>query len=219
MKRAIKIVIAAVTIMSMMFIYAGCGDTFNPSAYVRDSLDALKTGVVSDELVDLSYESRDELEDQIQENYDVLVDACFEGIEEKYITDEMKDHALAYGKSVFASLKYEVSDDYTETENGYDVPVTIYPITSFGPWQDYVSGEFTDDWMDKASSYTDEDTVMQDYYADYYKQLDEYFADESNITYGDPQDITLHLEMNDEGYYEIDEDDLDKMDNILLNIE
>lgn len=211
MKKTLRLVVALAMVLCMVVPLAGCGKSFDAAGYVRGALDAFRTGTVSDELADMSYESKEELQQEVDDQYADLVKQIVGALDEKYITDDMKVDLETYAKAACGAMKYEVSDECTEEDGVYTVNITVYPMLTFDTWNEYVQGELTNKWIEKVRGYNSEEKFYQDFYAEVIKEMAEYFSNEENVTYGDPEEMTIKVSKAEGSeYYEANESDVEK---------
>lgn len=208
-KKLISVAIAIVMTLSMGLMLTSCGDKFDAAAYVRASLDAFKTGEISDDLVKMSSESKEELQAQVDSIGDELEGAVLTGIDDKYITDDMRADARRYATEMCSAIKYEVLDDADFTDEVYTVKLNVYPMTSFNDWMDNESAAVIEEWTEKAANYTSQDDLFKDFYPALTKELADYFSNPDNIKYGDAKEFAVKLEKNADGNYEPNQADLE----------
>ena len=151
MKRKISIaVIAAAMTVIITLSMTGCsGD--NPSGLVKANLDYLCTGEMTDEiLATADGQSEEELERLYQEDIDEAVDGLISELDcEAYASDEKRAVVENFIKAAMKKAKYEVSEEYTEDDGVYYVPVTVYPMDFMKKAEEYISGDFIDLWEGK----------------------------------------------------------------------
>lgn len=200
------------TILSLSFalLLSSCG-SINAPSYIRGTLDSLRTGVVSEELVSQSVESEDELKQGLEEGYDELYAQIIASVGEEYSSDNFKKSVKECVKNYFQTIKYEVSDDCELKNDEYTVSVTIYPSLVMDTYIQTAIEDFNDEWNSKSSNYSSQKELYKDYYVAYYDNLNKYLKDENNWSYGEPEEYTVRVSKSDSGLYEANSSDMNKM--------
>ena len=213
MKKKLSIVISLILVLA--FSLAACGNDFDAAGYVRESLNAVQTGTVSDELVNMSQETKDELQTSIDslrtETEKSLLAAL--GDQEENLTDNAKKSINTAVDGLFTGMKYEVAEEATKEDDTYTVTVKAYPMKCFGQFMDYLEGDFMTEWTKKAASYTSQKKLLQDMYEACFAKLADMVQ---NTEYDDPQDMTIKVAPNSDGVYEADQNDVEKLVTVLL---
>lgn len=213
MKKKLSVVISLV--LALAFGLAACGNDFDAAGYVRESLNAIQTGTVSDELVGMSKESKEELQQAVDDLKSATENSLIAGMGEQKanLTDNAKKSINTAINGLFTKMKYEVAEDVTEEDGTYTVTVKAYPMKCLGDFMDYIQGDFMTEWTKKAATYTSQKELLKDMYEDCFAKLDEMVQ---STEYGDPQDMTIKVSANDEGVYEADESDVGQLVAVLL---
>ena len=210
-----RFAIIASLMLVLAFTLASCGNNFDAAAYVRSSLDAVQSGTVSDELVGMSQESKEDLQasvDQLRtETESSLITAM--GDQESNLTDNAKKSISSAVDGLFRNMKYEVAEEATKEGDDYTVTATAYPMQCFGKFMDWMEGDFMDEWMKKATSYTSQEKLLKDMYEAGFAKLDEMVQ---NTEYGDGKEMTIKVVLNSDGVYEADQTDVEKFVSELL---
>lgn len=199
-KRVTAIVLAAITALSL----SACGsDPFDASGYVKSCLDAAYHEEYEDyaEFIEVTAEeAKAELETQNQEAVDEEVASL--GIT---VSDEQKEQYLELLVKAENLTKYEVGEA-VETDEGFDVPVTIYPADVYEQFVNGIEARYQQEA--DAGTLTDETIfpIMLTY-------LEECIA---NVQYKDAQEITLHVAQDEDEIWEIPEDEMESIDELLL---
>lgn len=215
MKSKSLIAVLVALLVGSCMVFTGCGG-FDASSYVKESLDYIKTGNITDEYLDLTgmtkEEAQKEYNDVIEETVDEMMDAVdIEAYNTKANEQTMRDFA----KAMFASLKYEVSEEAEEKDGSYFVETKIYPVKAMLEMDSYMDNELLPEWEKKITSgsykFTTEDQLMIDVMNDLMTK----FTDKiKNTEYGDPQTIQLEVKLDeDENLYEITDDSMNKLLN------
>ena len=207
MKRLSCIVLAVILMAGL----CGCS-SIDPVKAVDDSMKLAFTGEVTDDLVAMTGETREELQELYEDMYNELIEDVFDAVGESAYTEDVGKEAITnYVNATLSTIKYEVSDEYTEADGTYYVDVTVYPPLWAQSAEDYIMGEFLDEWESKILNgqytLTTESQLMVDMYNDLFNKL----ADQAkNTEYGDPETVEIRVEP-DGDYYTVNEDDIDRM--------
>lgn len=215
-------IVAIVLTLSVSFTLVGCGSVEEtsssdpertPSQLLESSLNMACKGEVPD-WEELSNEDADSIKEQYKNTIDSTVSDFGSqlGISD---VSAYEDNLRMYVKAAFNSAKYEVSEKYEETDEGYVVSVTVYPETFLVGINDYIDGEFTDKWKGKASEYASEDEFNTDMMND----LIEYLTEAAkNTEYGEGVVLNMHIVSEDSGF-SIDENDMQQFWDTIIPAE
>lgn len=206
MKKKLKAFAALAATLVMVISFSGCGD-FDAATYVEGTLDACKTGTVSDELADISVESKEEIQEDIDEIYSTMADEMIDVFGDECVTDKTESLCEEYSKALMNTMKYEVSDDCEEKNGTYHVKVTAYPL-DLSEFMDYMDGDFVNQWTEKVAGYSTQDEFLSAFYEAYIQEFVDYLKDTENLKYGESQEYTVKVSEDKDGYYEMDEEDL-----------
>lgn len=213
MKKRIKaLALAAAMAVIMTMSLSGCGDV-DPVGLVKANLDYLCTGEITDELLEQANDQTEEdlkklYRDDLNESVDLFID---EMESEEYATDEKRAVVEDFIKKAMLKAKYEVKEEYTEEDGVYYVTVVVYPMDFLQKADEYIDGEFTENWTEKITSgeytYTTDEQLAVDMYDDIF----EYFMKAVEETgYLDGIEMVVAVEEVD-GVYSANEDDLGKV--------
>lgn len=214
-----KLLVALLAAMCLL-VFAGCGGAeFDPVAYVQGNFDAVFHGTVTDEFI-ATLDDVDSAEEYEEEYADLLEEISDTTLLSMGITDPTEalsaDTQVMF-KSIFGASKYEVSSDYVENEDGsFDVTVTVYPLLTYmdvcsdsdGSITAAAEAKVTDDM-----SYEEIMTVVME------EMIAKINVEMENPTYGDAQTCTVHVFIDDDGYYNVDEDEISDITTILMGVE
>ena len=199
-KARFSFLLVVLLLLAVMITGVGCGNSsFDPSAYVRSFMDLLTKGEVK-EYMKLSGES----EEEAMEQYKAMTDSISESIGAYGASEEVQARFVEVFKKILAKSKYEVGEAKKTDDDGYEVPVTIEPITG-------LYDGLTQELQDEATEYGEEiakkgesidQAVMTDWV--FNKLLDKMEERLDSIAYGEPQTITVVIKKTDDGY-EIDD--------------
>ena len=115
------------------------------------------------------------------------------------VTQELKTRYADFYLSMMGKARYEVGEA-SKTKDGFEVPVKVYPITSLA------HGDFVLLDMQLNDELTDAD-LNERFYSRELEQMTELME---NPTYGDPQEVIMHITKGGDGY-EFSEEDANKI--------
>ena len=200
-------------ILTLLFTAGLCGcTTFDPLPAVNGYMELLTTGKVSDDLVEATGETKEELQKEYDEIYDeVISDMLSTAASDQYSSILEESDIREFMETMFSSIKYEVSDEYTEENGTYYVDIKVYPPLWTQSVKSYVSNEFFSEWESKLMNgeyvMTSEEQLISDLYDDLFGRLLEMAK---NTEYGEPKTVEVRIEPQGDYYY-INETDLDRI--------
>lgn len=208
LKRNVLLVLVGLLIPGML---AGCGmkpDT--AKAYVQATLDA---GYKADfdEYTKITDSTKEEAQKLFDNNIDTVTSSL--GFDALGATEETMDKYSELLKEIFAKVKYEVGDT-KETDGGFEVEVTAEPMEIFTGIQDELVAKMQEEVTTSGKEVT-EDDVNQLAIDMVHELLSEKLEE---VTYGEPQTITVHVTKNSDGVWNITESDLQAVDKALFKI-
>jgi len=200
MKKIISaILLTAAAIVSL----TACAAPFDAAGYTKACLDAIYHKEYDSylEFVDTTIEeAKESLELPYQEAVYEKIDAL-----EYNITQEEKEAYLALLLEMEQLVKYEVGEAY-ETDNGFEVSVVVYPINVY---EEFLLGIDAQYQALADEGKLNDDTIfptMLDYLNECIK----------NVQYEDPTTITIRVEKKDSEIWQINQEDLAAIDEVLL---
>ena len=208
MRKSLSTFLVSVIVMiTAGLLLAGCDD-FDPVDLVKADLAYLTTGALPEE----SGSSEAELDSLQQSCQQDMIAAALQNTGyaeyEEQITEEQQDAVEALITGALAKAKYEVSDQYTETEEGYSVEVTVYPVDFSEKALTYLTTDFIDQWQQRISggeyTYTTEEQLVSDIFDEVLTYLTEQL---DHVDYSDPVTMTVSVEET-EGRYSVVQADL-----------
>lgn len=218
MKKRMKLTAfaAALAVVFVMSL-SGCSDV-DPVGLVKANLDYLCTGEITDELLEqASEQSEADLKELYKSDLDEAVDALVDALDcEAYATEEKRTVVENFVKKAISKAKYDVAEEYTEEDGVYHVKVTVYPMDFLQTANDYVEGEFIQEWeaklLDGSYTYTTDEQLM----VDMYDELFAYFMKSIDRTgYLDGVDMDVAVEETD-GVLSPNEDDLSAIGEAMI---
>ncbi len=197
-----KCALAALIFCMGAFVLCGCGDSFDPAAYVKDALTILTTG----ETVADSQISEDEQKEFLEE-YDEMLNDAAEEISNTLGVDSV-DQSKEVLQAIISTIKYEVNEEFKDEGDGkYAVDITVYPQIFTEKVEKYCSGELTEKFTKKAGEYSSMDALQKDMMKDVLAYMKEIAAAPE---YGDGVTKTIHV-TNADGKVEVDEDEMEAL--------
>lgn len=203
-----------------LFAFAACGGAeFDPIAYVQGSFDAVFHGTVTDEFiatlddVDSAEAYKTEYDDMLASVTETTLTSM--GITEP--TESLTADTKAAFVSIFDASKYEISNEYIENEDGsFDVEVTVYPLLTYMEVCNDSDGSLTAAAETKVTADMSYEEIMTVVIEEMIAKLN---TEMQNPAYGDPQTCTIHVYLDDNGYYIVDEDEISEITMILMGTE
>lgn len=202
-----------------LFAFAACGAEFDPIAYVQGSFDSVFHGTVTEEFVD-SLDDVDSVEDYEAQYEELLTSITDSTLASMGITEPgeaLKADTTEMFKNIFNASKYEVSSEAVENEDGsYDVEVTVYPLLTYMEVCNDSDGSVTAAAESRVTSDMSYDEIMMVFMEELIAEIN---AELANPTYDEAQTRTVHVYIDEDGYYNIDEDDMAEITTILMGVE
>lgn len=208
LKRNVSMLLAVIMVLGML---SGCGmKPDDAKAYVQATLDAgYKANF--DEYAKITDSTKEEAQKLFDDNIDTVTNSL--GFTALGATEETMDKYRELLKEIFAKVKYTVGDA-KEADGGFEIEVTAEPMEIFSGMQDELVAKLQEE-VAKAGNDISEDDVNQLAIDMVHELLSEKLAE---VTYGDPQTITVHVTKNSDGVWNITESDLQAVDAALFKI-
>lgn len=190
---------------------AGCGmKPEDAKAYVQATLDA---GYKEDfgEYAKITESTEEEAQKLFNDNIDTVTDSL--GLSQIGASEEMTEKYRELLKETFAKAKYTVGD-VKETDDGFEVKVSAEPMQMFVGLEEALIEELEKKVKDSKEG-LDEAAISQMTVDILYDVLTQRLAE---VTYGDAQEVTVHVTKNSDGVWNITESDLQAVDNALFSI-
>jgi len=196
--------------MIVVLTVTGCSK-FDAEGFVQAYLDLRLQG----EADNAAKLNKEKTRGELLEDYEMWIYA----FNEVYITgdldldDQMLKDYLNLSKQIFSAMRYNVKG--SEKQDGvYEVTVEITPVDLFEKYvpkiravsedlmKSYQNGEYegTDDEINKQ--------LQAEYVYIAYDMLEEASQE---MEYKEPEPVTIHVEKNDDGDYQVREDDISEM--------
>ena len=188
---------------------------FGAGEYVQAVLDTSYKND-TDQYVEITGISREDAEKIFEDN----LDATMEGFESSEMPEEMLPKYRELFGEIAGKVSYTIGEPEKQENSTYTVPVIVKPITLFTDTyetfqtraQEYAQ-EVTDSVMNGGEMPTDEE-MQNRIYQIYYDVLKERV--DSGMLYGGARNITLHVTKEGSREFIIDQNDMDKLDSMLI---
>ena len=190
---------------------AGCGmKPEDAKAYVQATLDA---GYKEDfgEYTKITESTKEEAQKLFDSNIDTVTNSL--GLSQFGVSEEMTEKYRELLKEAFSKAKYTVGD-VKETDGGFEVKVSAEPMQMFVGLEDALIGEL-EKKVKESKEDLDEAAITQLTVDILYDILSQRLAE---VTYGDAQEVTVHVTKNSDGVWNITEADLQALDSALFSI-
>lgn len=198
-------------VFAMVFgTLAGCGmKPDDAKAYVQATLDA---GYKEDfaDYAKITESTEEEAQKLFDANIDTVTNSL--GLSSFGASDEMTEKYRELLKSVFAKAKYTVGD-VKETDGGFEITVTAEPMQMFVGLEDALVEELQARAAElKENNQAAINQLTMDVL---YEILSERLE---SVTYGDAQDVTVHVTKDSNNVWNITEADLQAVDSALFSL-
>lgn len=214
MKKAKRWIAFGLTVMMTLGL-AACAPKFDASAYVKATLDTVTRNDV-EKFMELTKASKEDAEKVYTDNLEQAASM----LDLTELSDELAASYNEYIKKVLAQTKYTVLEA-KKTDNGFAVDVEVEPLKAFDgavevltkKTEEYVT-EMTEKVLNGEEEPTEEEitTVIFGY-------LMEHLNSNLNTPqYSEKVTVTVNVEKNDDGLYQITEKSMEELDTALIDI-
>ncbi|MCM1325426.1 MAG: hypothetical protein NC094_02250 [Bacteroidales bacterium] len=192
MKHVKKIALALVCVM-LMGVLGGCGSKFDAAEYLKATLDnSYKND--SSGLVKLKLGTAEEASDIYEEGIDTEVNAFLEGLT---VSDTLEEEFREVFKDMFSKVKYTVGKAEKQSNGSFVVTVTYEKMIIFEPMME--------DYMQAVMNLQGDASVAALSQEEQMEKLMEAMKDSmknamSAITYAEPAELTIKIELVDKLY-------------------
>ncbi len=202
MRRRVKLLFVTGLLAACMMLIAACGGKkFDASGYVKSFMDMLTKGEV-EEYMEFTGQSKDEA----MEDYNAMTNAMMETVAKSGVSKETQERFKDVYVKILAKSKYTVKDAVEKDNDGYSVDVVIEPITGlYDGLTEELQTEVTEYATQLVQSGKEYDQDELNEYA-FTLMLDKMEERIDNLSYGEPQTITVEIEKED-GTYKIDDEE------------
>ena len=131
------------------------------------------------------------------------------------LSDELSANYRQLFQDMLAQAKYELGEATEGEDGGFVVEVSAEPFTAFDGLQDEVLSAVQAEMSNitDISQMPSDEEINEMVFQKMYDSLVQRVAEPS---YGEAQTVELHVELNDDNMYYINEDDLTSLDSILF---
>ena len=199
---------------------AACGGGLtekDAETYVKGHLDAAYLGVYDKAYIDLVEDMTEDDAKELHEN-NVSDEAelyLLDFLEVDYPTDEINDRAKEVMEKLYAKAKYTVGTGSKTKDGDFVVEVTVSPIDLY----DLLTQDDFFDALDQAGfddAETEEELEAVD--AVFGLLILDTLEDKlDEVEYGEDQIVMLQLKKDDEGYYNLVEAGMQKVDEVMID--
>ena len=212
MKSMKKVIATGLAAIMMIGTLTGCGKSFDAAEYVTSCLDLITKGETKQYV-----KTTGRTEEEAQQDYESNIDEMMDAMGDLAISDELSDDYREMYKNLYKNSKYKVtSAEKMKDEDGYTVTIEIEQMTGFFSG---VQDALMEQASDYVNSFTDAETVPTEdemNEAIYQMMLDLLNDKLADITYNDPQTITIEV-VGEDGVYSITDEGYQAIDAALLD--
>lgn len=194
---------------------AACAPKFDAAGYVKATLDTVTRNDV-EKFMELTKASKEDAEKVYTDNLEQAASM----LDFMNLSDELTASYNDYMKKVLAKTKYNVLEA-KETDDGFEVDVEVEPLKAFDgaveaitkKTEEYVA-EITEQVLNGEEEPTEEEITAV---------IFEYLMEHLNSNLNTPQysekvTVTVNVEKNDDGLYQITEKSMEELDTALIDI-
>ncbi len=208
-----KIILPLLAVMAL--IPAGCGKSFDASGYVKALLDnSYKND--SAEFVAQGIGTKEEAEQVYNDGIQKEIDSL---LLQADISDELAEEFSSVIKDAYKNVKYTVGEAAKQDDGSFTVEVKYQKMNIFAPAMEIFTTKTTE-YMDEMTEKTangeaapSEAEIMEQSFTIMKDAIKDSMAD---VTYGDEETITVHVELND-NTYSVNEDDVVSLEQALFD--
>ena len=208
----IVVFVLAVTAVAAIYYYV---NRFDPQEYVQAFLD-VSYKQETEQYRDITGISEKQAKKIFEDNLDYTM--------EKFPASVMSDKLESEYRELFGTIakqtNYTVGGGTREKDGTYQVEVSVKPITllsdTYETFQEKAQAyatQVTNNVMN-GQAMPGEDEMQSAVYQIYYEVLKE--GMDQGLIYGNPCTVLLHLDHDQDGYYEIRKSDLKELDHLLI---
>lgn len=215
--------LAAALALCLMGALAGCGGGLSEKdaeTYVKGHLDAAYLGVYDKAYIDLvedmtEADAKEMHESNVSDETELYL---LSFLEIDYPTDEIMEQAERVMEKLYAKSKYTVGTGSKTKDGDFVVEVTVSPLDLYNLLED---DDYSDAW-DSVAGDMDYDTVTEEEYAAVDAAYAALMLDLlenrlDGITYGKDQIVMLQLKKDSDGYYNLVETGMQKVDEVMID--
>ena len=206
--------IAGILALTLAFatLLGGCGSKMtadDAKSYAQACLDASYKGEFDEYL-----SQTDSTKEEAQEMYDNGINLTMEAsdIENSGVSQELQYKYRQMFIDLYKSADYTLDNAKEDGEDGFTVDVTVKPFRIFEGLDDELNAKLEEIAANMTEVPSDEEINEMVYQAMY----DIISPKLSNMEYGDPVTVTIHVVPDDDGVYYVPDDDYQAVENALL---
>ena len=216
MKKTRLTALVSILLLGLLSL-TSCGG-FDAKALLQGNLDVIYLGTYDEEYLASVEMTREEAEATYQEG--IETEAAFFcdyfDVDGNALNISAQQEILDMYKQIYQHSKYEVGE-VTRNSDTYLVELTIYPMDIIQKFTDEDSDAFLDSWQNRL------DTGEFDLYTD--EEFERAWSHEivtlisarlDNISYLDPETISVQIAQDDDGYYVITDNDFQRIDGLII---
>lgn len=213
----------AIISLLVLICVAGCGrkSSFDPAEYVKGSMDVLykKTcsdayrGMLSEEL------SQEEIDSVYEQGLDFEVNYFMDVFQITDDSEQLRQKAKSLYGALYEKSRYEMGN-VVENNNAYEVDVIIHPIDTIIALLESDAKVYAEQFSSRAYQGEFDNSTEEEFEKIWAEGILELFEQRcSSVGYLDPVTITIRVEKNAEGLFEISEGDFEKIDTHIIAYE
>lgn len=212
-----KSIARAVLIAAVSLILGGCTADFDASGYTKAVLDVSYKDQ-TEEYVKLTESSQKDAEQIFEQNLDAMVEE-FGGLD---LSEDLRKNYRGLFENMMKKVRYEVGEAVKDEERNYTVEVKIQPMLIFDDTYaafQQKAEEYAQQISDKAlkgESIPTEEEMQNHVFELYYQILKE--ALDSDVQYGDPETVVIHINRDENNVYSIPETDITALDEKTISM-
>lgn len=201
----------------LMILLGGC-TKFDACAYMQAILDVSYKNETED-YMELTGASQEEANEIFHKN----LDATMHEFHTADLSEELEENYRSLFEETVKQVKYTVGEATEGDGDNYTVEIAVEPILLFDDtYEEFqkqaeeYAAEISNDVMNGGEMPSDEE-IQNHVYQTYYDVLTEEMN--TGLTYGEAENITVHINKTEEGVYEIPEEDLRALDQAMISQE
>lgn len=207
----------AALLTGLMILLNGC-TKFDACAYMQAILDVSYKNETED-YIEITGASQEEANEIFYKN----LDATMHEFNTANLSEELEENYRSLFEETVKQVKYTVGEAVEGDGADYTVEIAVEPILLFDDtYEEFqkqaeeYAAEISNDVMNGGEMPSD-DEIQDHVYQTYYDVLTE----ELNIglTYGEAENITVHINKTEEGVYEIPDEELRALDQAMISQE
>ncbi len=209
MKRFFRFLALLCACVVVPFTLSGCGmSEGDAKEYVQAALDAGYKGEF-EKYIEITGSSEEEAQKLYDDNINMLLESV--GFGTMVSSDELEEKYRELFKQIFALEKYTVGDA-EKTEDGFEVLVSVQKLSIFSDISAELEEKLEEE-VAKLGEDASEAEINELALETMYDMLQEKVE---NPAYGEKDTVTIHISQDDEGVWNISQEDLEALDQTLV---